>query len=208
MAAQKKVEITLLKQLYFEEQLSAPQVAKELGVALSTVYDNMIAHNLARRSPQETNKLRFEKMPTSFSLKTTNLSITEERLMVAGLMLYAAEGARSNKKTKNFTVDFANSNPRLIKIFLAFLKQICRVDEARLRLYLFCYPNQDSQELRRFWSNLTGISLNQFTKPYVRKYCSKKNEGVLRYGLLHIRYADKRLLYEIEKLIKEYSQTV
>jgi hypothetical protein len=47
------------------------------------------------------------------------------------------------------------------------------------------------------------LAVEQFTKPYVRKDFDKKKEGKKRHGLVHIRYADKKLLDLIRIWINE-----
>lgn len=92
----------------------------------------------------------------------------------------------------------------MILIFLKFLRNICRIDEKRLRAYLYCYPNQDVNSLTKYWSKLTGISLSQFTRPYIRKDFSLGKKDRMKNGLIHIRYCDKKLLFQIQKWIRQY----
>jgi len=114
-------------------------------------------------------------------------------------MLYWAEGT-----LKGTTVDFVNSDPQMVKVFLRFLREVCGVDNSRLRIYLYAYAYQDLNKLKSYWSSLTGVPLSQFTKPYVRignvNTCGRK----LLYGLVHVRYNDKKLLENIKIWIHEY----
>jgi len=106
-------------------------------------------------------------------------------------MLYLAEGAKTGT-----TVDFANSSPTLIKVFLTFLRKVCAIDENRLKLYLYCFSNQRPTKLIDFWSKELKIKRRQFTKPYIRSV-TKPSSRIMRYGLLHLRYSDKKLLMQI-----------
>jgi len=133
-----------------------------------------------------------------------DLSFQEEKLKIAGIMLYWTEGSKPNPTNRIRTVDFANSNPRMIRLFLRFLRQICGIDESRLRLYLYCYANQNPETLKRYWHRVTNIPLTQFTKPYIREDFLPEKSGKMRYGLVHIRYSDKKLLLQIERWIEEY----
>lgn len=85
-----------------------------------------------------------------------------------GTMLYWAEGAKSGKLGKNKIVDFTNSDPKMILVFLYFLREFCGIDEKRLRCLLYCYSNQNVYKLMRYWSKITHIPISQFTKPYIR----------------------------------------
>lgn len=105
-------------------------------------------------------------------------------------MLYEGEGAKRGE-----TVDFTNTSPQAIQLFYKFLNEICRVQKNRLRFYLYCYSSQDPESLIKYWSELLEIPKFQFTKPYVTERA--KGKRISEYGVLHIRYSDKRLLKEI-----------
>lgn len=195
--------IQKVKNLYYKEGLSAREVGENLGVSIDVVYKFMRKHSLSRRDLFEQNRVRFERKPLSFKIKK-RLNKEEEKLKIAGIMLYWAEGSKLNVKSKRFTVDFTNSNPVMIKIFLRFLRHICRIGEHKLRAYLYCYANQNVDHLIDYWHKLSNIPLKQFTKPYIRKDFSLSKRNKMKYGLIHIRYSDKRLLLQIEKWIEQY----
>ena len=138
----------------------------------------------------------------------SKLKAKEEKLKIAGIMLYWAEGAKAQKvlgtNRKRYVIDLANSDSEMIKLFLKFLREICGVDEARLRVLLYCYVNQDVDFLKKHWHKVTGISLKQFSKPYVREDFLPEKEGKMEYGLVHIRYSDKKLFLQTQNWIKEY----
>ena len=114
-------------------------------------------------------------------------------------MLYLAEGAKGRA-----TVDFANSDPYTIKIFLEFLRKICGISEQRLRVYIYAYSYHNIDEIKQYWSNVAKIPQSQFTKPYIRKGNPNLSGRKMTYGLIHIRYNDKRLLQQILKWIEQY----
>ncbi len=194
--------INLIKELYYNQELTTKEIARKLKVKPWKVWEFMVKEKIPRRTLSEVNFLRYKDERGTFSLKK-KLSLREEKLKVAGIMLYWAEGARFNEKTSKI-VDFTNSNPEMIKIFLEFLRIICGVEEKRLRVFLYCYSNQDIEKLKKYWYKLTNISLKQFTKPYVRKSFSLEKNNKMKYGLIHIRYGEMKLLLQIEKWIQEY----
>jgi hypothetical protein len=87
--------------------------------------------------------------------------MSEREFLVAGLALYAGEGAKTDGCVK-----FANSDPRMIEFFTRWLRPFYEVDERRLRLKLYLHDGLDLEAANTFWSDLTGIPLAQFTKPY------------------------------------------
>lgn len=175
--------------LLYASGLSAQQIADQNSVGIWKIYYLLRRYRIARRSPAETNHIRFVMKPLSFA-PLRRLTKEQQLLRVAGLVLYWAEGY----KRAIWTIDFANSDPESVKVFLKFLREIYRVTEQRLRMSIYCYSNQSVKALTSYWSGLTNIPLNQFTKPFVRKDYRLEKTGRMPYGLVHIRYSDKRLL--------------
>jgi len=198
--------LNLIKKLYYKKGLSTIEIAEKLRVTPWIVQKFMIKKNLPRRTSSEANAERFKKQPTTFSLKQ-NLSLRDKELKIAGSMLYWTEGGRANPTKRMWTVDFTNSNPQMIRLFLKFLRKICGIDEKRLRVLLYCYADQNIEALKKYWHKTTRIPLGQFTKPYVRKDFLLEKSGKMKYGLVHVRYSDKKLLLQIEKWIEEYIKT-
>jgi hypothetical protein len=87
--------------------------------------------------------------------------LTEREFLVLGVALYAGEGS----KTRN-DVAFANSDPRMISVFVRWLRQFFPIDESRLRVKLYLHQGLDLDAAISFWAQLTGIPPGQFTKPY------------------------------------------
>lgn len=117
-------------------------------------------------------------------------------------MLYWGEGSKWDGEV---TVDFANSDEKMIKLFLVFLRKVCGVREKKLRVFAYFYANQKINKNINYWSKVTRIPKNQFTKPYIRKDFKESKKDKMPHGLIHIRYADKKLLNVIRNWIDEYS---
>ena len=198
-----QLSIDQVKDLYYNHGLSAENVGQRLGFSVWQVIDFMKNHNLPRRKRSETNKIAYLKKQPSFNLKST-LTSKEKGLKIAGFMLYWGEGM----KFGDHVIDLCNSDPLLIVIFLKFLRQIYGIDESRLRVLLYCYANQNTQDLIKYWTNITGIPKTQFTKPFIRQDYLEKKKNKMLHGLVHIRYCDKKLVNLIRKdtalLVKQF----
>jgi len=192
-----RMNINRIKDLYWDKQYNVNQISKKLGVSYWSLYGFMNSNSISRRLPAEVNYV-INRNKAKFMIKE-NLSVSESKLKVAGIMLYWAEGT-----LKGQTVDFVNCNPDMVKIYLAFLREICGVAEERLRVYLYAYSYLNLKDAMNYWKKITGIPLSQFTKPYIRKGNPNLSNRKLPYGLVHIRYNDKKLLETIEFWIKEY----
>lgn len=198
-AAISENHIPLLKELYCDEGLSMREIAAQLRVTDDAVVYAMRKYNIHRRSLLETSRLRFQKKKPSFT-KIKKLSPLAHDLRIAGCMLYWGEGAKS---IRSATVDLANSDPDIIRTFLSFLRTNYILDEKKFRIYLYCYSNQNIQHLVKFWSEHTSIPLKQFSKPYVRKDFSL-TARTMEYGMIHVRYSDKKLLLDILHQIDQF----
>ncbi len=194
------LNINRVRSLYWDKKNSLAEAARKLDISAWVLYDFMRKNNISRRNFTEANYIVNRRKP-QFKIKEV-LSLKEQELKIAGIMLYWAEGTlRGN------TVDFVNSNAEMVKIFLSFLKQVCGVDEIRLRVYLYGYGSHNIENLKKYWSKITNIPLSQFTKPYVRRGNSNLSNRKLIYGVVHIRYNDKRLLNVIKNWIEDYSKS-
>ncbi|MFQ5729786.1 MAG: hypothetical protein ACE5GN_05445 [Waddliaceae bacterium] len=202
----RRVILEKIKYFYYKEGLSVPEIADRFEGSPWSIYKQMRKAGLGRRTVADTNRLIFERKELSYALKK-ELSLKEQKLKIAGIMLYWGEGDKnvaSMRRNRGGTVDLANSDPKMIKLFLKFLREICGIDEKRLRVYLYCYANQDVASLKKYWSKITKISLKQFIKPYVRKDFSPEKIDRMKYGLVHVRYSDKKLFLQLRNWTEEY----
>ncbi|MSU56353.1 MAG: hypothetical protein EXS51_03545 [Candidatus Taylorbacteria bacterium] len=199
MASISDLKLREIRSWYYRDFLSVKDIADKVGVSIDSVVYFMRQHGLKRRTLIEASRRRFERKPLSFSI-ARKLSASDRSLKVIGAMLYWCEGFKGNEKSTNSTVDLANSDPKMISLFLNFLRRIYRIDEKRLRVLLYCYSDQNIPKLKAFWSGTTGIPLSQFSKPYVR-HDFRIDGRKMKHGMVHVRYSDKKLLIELKNLI-------
>ena len=186
----------------YDKGKSAREIALKLNVGIDAVYYFMRNNNIPRRNTVDRNRVRFERKAPSFKLKK-KLSADDELLKSLSVAIYWAEGYKSKKAV---CVDLANSDAAMIRLFMKFLRDVCGIDETRLRILLYCHDKQLIPELIAYWSSVTGISPKLFTKPYIPKRSSSTNHRTMSQGLIHIRYYDKKLLQRILSWIEEYKQ--
>jgi hypothetical protein len=165
-----------------EEQLRARQlrgqswtlqdIATELGVSKSSgslwVRDiefvpNPRRHNYwwhERPHPQHVAKLEEIERCRQEGVERIG-GLSEREFLVLGAALYAGEGAKTQDQ-----ICFANSDPRLIHVFVTWLRHFFDVDESKWRINLYLHEGLDLDAAIEFWSTLTGIPRRQFGKPY------------------------------------------
>ncbi|OGG52447.1 hypothetical protein A3H16_03670 [Candidatus Kaiserbacteria bacterium RIFCSPLOWO2_12_FULL_53_8] len=81
-------------------------------------------------------------------------------LFIAGVMLYWGEG---DKRTRG-QVRLANTDPELIRLFVFFLKNACRVPSERIGASVLIYPDLDPEGCREYWSTRSNIKIQNFHK--------------------------------------------
>lgn len=197
--------LSLLQSLY-QSGLSMREVGLRFGKSIWAINSAMERNHIIRRLASETHLIQYAHSPLSFT-QLSALTHEDELIKVAGLMLYWGEGGKKNSKS----IDFANSDSQMILIFLRFLRKIYRPLESRFRVYLYTYQTENIPLQIAYWSNLTQIPTNQFTKPYVRPTSNLKHDK-MPHGLVHIRYHDKRLfmalMSDLNKVINRWDGRV
>lgn len=97
--------------------------------------------------------------------------LSDRELLLVGVALYWAEG---NKKQRR--VVFANSDPMMVKFFIKWL-EVC-LNVTKDKLFPFVGINQAHQYrikiIEKYWSNLTGISIENFTRASFKKVKAAK----------------------------------
>ena len=88
-----------IKSLYYEKKLSTREVAKKLSISQWKVVYLMRKNDLKPRNYKEANLVRFLRSAKSFKPKS-RLSLLDQKLKIAGVMLYWAEGAKRNPDIK------------------------------------------------------------------------------------------------------------
>jgi len=191
------ISLPKIQELYWEKEYDVPRIAKMFGVKNDYIYNLMRKYSIYRRKGTEVNYLN-NRYKLLFRIKE-KLTFKEKKLKIAGIMLYWAEGAKNSNG-----INFSNSDSKMIQLFLVFLRRICGINDSRLRVHLYAYSNQDLDKLKTYWQKITNIPISQFNKPYIKKNDSNKSGRKLAYGLVQIRYNDKRLLETVKCWINEY----
>ena len=92
---------------------------------------------------------------------------------IISIILWWTEGTKSykDKRWKNvwiYNVDVTNTNPEIIKIFVDFLRKDIGIVESRLKLQLQIHEGDNQKELENYWSEITKIPHERFTKTIIR----------------------------------------
>lgn len=179
-----KLELKLKAQSLRKKGLSIKEIQKRLGVSRSSVslwarnikltekqlkklYLNKKSGGLKGSIIAAMNKIKKREELTEQLIKEGEKEVgklSKRDKFIAGIAMYFAEGAKADG-----SVSFSNSDPRAIKFIVEWLRKICRIDDAKLRVSLYLHDNLNEKEAKIFWSKLTKIPLNQFRKNYIVK---------------------------------------
>lgn len=102
-----------------------------------------------------------------------------------GVALYWAEGFKNKHEHR---LGFCNSDPNMIRFYLNWLEKSLKINKSDmvLRLTINDSYKDKTQEIQKYWSEITKIPLHQFTKPFYqhtlwrKQYTNKNYKGVLR----------------------------
>lgn len=80
-------------------------------------------------------------------------------LLIIGTCLYWAEGAKQRTHNVSQRVCFANSDPKMVKIFLLWLDRICNTRISDLIFELYIHKSADFEMVSEYWKRELGIKI-------------------------------------------------
>jgi transcriptional regulator with XRE-family HTH domain len=122
----------------------------------------------------------------------------------AGCMLYWAEGWKARNQ-----VHFSNSDPEMIRFFVAFWRRSfgLRAEDIRLTCNLFADHAERQHEIERFWLEVTALPRSSLCRSIVNvysKYSLKKRTNKLPYGTCRVVVHRTSVVQSIYGAIQEY----
>ena len=168
-----------------------PAIAAELGVARSSVSHWVRdvpyvrpAWTGAKRGPnrlQQAKAAEIERLRADGTATIGQLS--EREFLVAGLALYVGEGAK-----RDGDLALANTDPRVVGFFCAWLRQFFDIDEARLRARLYLHADLDLDASMAFWVEVTDLPAERFLMPYRAVADASRRQRRHEHGCITVRY--------------------
>ncbi|PJE69046.1 hypothetical protein COU96_01860 [Candidatus Shapirobacteria bacterium CG10_big_fil_rev_8_21_14_0_10_38_14] len=189
---------------------SYSEILQEVKVAKSTLSGWFKSVQLAKSQKQRLTKKRREaqlKGAQSQKLKRKKITrqlinkgikeiktLTRKELFVIGVALYWAEGSKQKENNISQAVAFSNSDPVMIKLFLTWLVDICRIEKSDVKFELYIHEsiNQSKiKQIEKMWRNLLNLPKSKKIKirlkRNIRKKPIKKNKNYI--GLIKIKIA-------------------
>ena len=181
--------------------LSYTEIKKETGIAKSTINNwlSFAGLTLSEEHLKIQNKKRVENhiLGTIASKITRNINkdkdiqnfINNQKvnfgdpLFVAGIMLYEAEGTKSDSN------GFSNSDFRLINLYIKFLQRyfgLSKDENMTFRMYIHEVRKYDLERIKRFWASKLSINANKFSISWKHNVVAKRQENLDYVGQLSI----------------------
>ncbi len=168
------------------------EIAQELGVSRSSVsvwVRDVIFEPRPRQRPLFRNPgaLHLAKLAEIDAMNAWGAdrigTLSEEAFLAAGTALYAGEGSKGGGE-----VNFANTDPLMIRFHCAWLRRFFEIDESRLRVRVYLHEGLDIEAAHRFWSEMTAVPLAQFRTPYRPPADPTIRRTRHEYGCAYVRY--------------------
>jgi hypothetical protein len=156
------------------------------------------AHLLALKSNKEKRIKHLAEIATNVEhLKKIKKDKNVAKIILA--VLYLGEGGKSGRSS----LMLGNSDPAIIRLFLALLRQNYSIDEGKFRCTVQCRADQDIPELEKFWSKITDIPPRNFYKARVdSRTIGKKSKKPSYKGVCRIDYFSADLFNEIKMIME------
>ncbi|MFF9865100.1 hypothetical protein ACF1G0_06710 [Streptomyces sp. NPDC013953] len=95
--------------------------------------------------------------------------LSDRELFIAGVALYWAEGAKDKSYQRRESLQFINSDPSVISLYMRWL-DLLEVPLDRMRFRLSIHESADVAQAERFWAELIGIDPSVFRKATLKKH--------------------------------------
>jgi transcriptional regulator with XRE-family HTH domain len=95
--------------------------------------------------------------------------LTDRELFLTGVALYWAEGSKDKPYARREAVVFVNSDPGVIRVFLAWLR-LMGVERERLRFRVMIHESADAGAAEEFWADLVGFPPDAFGKTTLKRH--------------------------------------
>ncbi|PIS09705.1 hypothetical protein COT75_00760 [Candidatus Beckwithbacteria bacterium CG10_big_fil_rev_8_21_14_0_10_34_10] len=185
--------------------LSYSEIIKKVKVSKSTLSYWLSNIKLNKKQQNRINKKKTlgrlkalerikqkRKKITNFLLKkgkTDIGKISQRDLFILGIALYWAEGAKQKASDISHRVSFSNSDPKMIKTFLIWLINSCKITKEQLSFELYIHKEIDKKTvklIKNFWLKTLKINGNFLKIRYKKHQINKLKNLKTYYGLIRI----------------------
>jgi transposase-like protein len=190
---------------------SRARIARRLGIGFSTLGrwfrddgvpappPDTVAADLRRLSLRRTVEERWaHEQAEQDAHRDTVGRLTARELLLVGAALYAAEGSKSKPWRRSHTLRFVNSDPAMIRVYLAWLEAL-GVKPQRLRCALLIHETADVAAAEAYWRQVVGPDavFNATTLKRHRPTTVRRNTDGTYHGCLSVGVAKGAPIYRL-----------
>ena len=190
-----------------KQGLSYREIMAKIPVAKSTISDWLHSVGLSKYQKQRLTEKKLAAMKRGAEAqhrKRVGLTrkivdeakreigtISSRELWLIGIMLYWAEGSKEKEYRPGLRASFTNSDPKMILVFLRWLKKICNktLDDLTFDLTIHELQKDRTTEIVSFWATTIGCPKKYFRHIYYKKgnpKTKRKNIGKTYHGILRV----------------------
>ncbi|MFB7497859.1 hypothetical protein ACFC09_24795 [Streptomyces sp. NPDC056161] len=144
---------------------------------------------IARKGWEERLRIRDEeRRRTKATAEQAIGDLSDREMFLAGVVLYWAEGAKDKTYNRRERLQFINSDPNVIRLYLRWL-EVLGVERERLRFRVSIHESADVIDAEEFWAGLVGVAPSAFQRATLKKHnpkTSRKNTSEAYHGCLTI----------------------
>ncbi|MFD7164240.1 hypothetical protein [Streptomyces violascens] len=165
------------------EGMTYDQIQVELGCSKSSI--SLWVRDLPRPEPRYTEEERRalmnqglaqlraaqdeERQATKAAARDEIGKLSDRELFLVGVGLYWAEGAKDKTYRRREVLQFINSDPDMIKVYLNWLN-LLGVSRDRLHFRVSIHESADVAEAERFWADLAEVDTSTFKRATLKKH--------------------------------------
>ncbi|MFJ3790322.1 hypothetical protein [Kitasatospora sp. NPDC090091] len=123
--------------------------------------------------------------------------MSDRDVFLVGVALYWAEGAKDKQYARRERVRFINSDPQVIRLYLAWLR-LLGVPPERWRLRVAIHETADVAAAECYWAEIAGVPVELFQRATLKRHnpkTARKNTGSDYRGCLSVNVLDSADLY-------------
>jgi len=177
------------------------QIADQVGCTVNKIVYRMQQSGLECRDRSEATYAHWNPNGDRFAIKTPE-TVEEKEFLALAIGLYMGEGTKKGI----YSVALANTNPKILQVFIRFLTEVCGVDKNNLQAALNIFDDCDVDEALQWWSKEVDIRVEQFFRPIIRTSRSGTYKNKSKYGTLTITFGNIKLKKVIDDWCSEYYQ--
>lgn len=191
-------------QLLYSSGYSMSEIAAKFLCSIHKVVYWMEKYKIKRRTRSQAAYLKQNPNGDPFKIKI-RLNRNDLISYGLGLGIYMGEGEKVSKSA----IRVANTDPKIIKLFIKFLLNICNVERNKLSYSIVCFNDNNITKVVEYWSKILEIPQEKFGKivqiPTQGKGIYKKKS---EFGVCTVTFCNMKLkswiMREIEKM-KNYA---